>query len=64
MAVMDDLLTIRKRLGLTQSAMAEKLGLNQSTISRFERGDLAVDKRTQLAAQALLAAAPPDQAAA
>lgn len=56
---MDNLLSIREALGLTQAEMAEKLGLTQSSISRFERGDLTLDKRTLLAAQALLAQADP-----
>jgi transcriptional regulator with XRE-family HTH domain len=55
---MEDIRDIRRQLGLTQSEFADRLGLHQSTISRFERGDLPVDKRTVLAAQALLAASP------
>ena len=51
---MDSIKTIRERLGVSQSQMAEMLGLHQSTISRFEKGDLPTDKRTLLAAQALL----------
>ena len=51
---MDDLLSIRKTLGLSQAELADRLGLHQSTISRFENGDLPLDKRTLLAAQALL----------
>lgn len=51
---MDDILSIRKALGLSQAEMADKLGLHQSTISRFERGDLPLDKRTLLAARALV----------
>lgn len=54
---MDSILDIRKALGLSQAEMAERLGLNQSTISRFERGELAPDKRTILAAQALFSQA-------
>lgn len=54
---MDNIHDIRKALGLSQVEMAERLGLNQSTISRFERGDLEPDKRTILAAQALLSQA-------
>lgn len=54
MRCMTDLFTIRKKLGLSQAEMADRLGLNQSTISRFERGELQVDKRTLLAANALL----------
>jgi aspartate carbamoyltransferase catalytic subunit len=51
---MDDLLSIRKALGLSQIEMAERLELHQSTISRFETGELPLDRRTLLAAQALL----------
>ncbi|WP_202388883.1 helix-turn-helix domain-containing protein [Pelagerythrobacter marinus] len=52
---MDSILGIRKALGLSQVEMAARLGLHQTTISRFERGELPTDKRTLLAAQALLA---------
>lgn len=45
----------RLRLGLTQIGLAEKLGLHQSTISRFENGSLPLDERTTLAVEALLA---------
>lgn len=45
----------RLRLGLTQIGLAEKLGLHQSTISRFENGTLPIDERTTLAVEALLA---------
>ncbi len=51
---MTDIRQIRQALGLTQTDFAERLGLHQSTISRFEKGALPVDKRTRLAAQALL----------
>ncbi|WP_416464002.1 helix-turn-helix domain-containing protein [Sphingomonas sp. VDB2] len=44
----------RHRLGLTQIGLAEKLGLHQSTISRFENGTLPIDERTSLAIEALL----------
>lgn len=50
---MDDIRQIRKALGLTQEAMAEQLGINQGTLSRFETGELRVNKRTLLAAKAL-----------
>jgi len=53
---MDNLRDIRRQLGLTQIEMGEQLGLDQSTISRFENGALPIDKRTGLAVQALLAA--------
>lgn len=58
---MEDIRDIRRHLGLTQSEFADRLGLHQSTISRFESGDLPLDKRTVLAAQALLS--QPSQAA-
>lgn len=48
---------IRRQLDLTQIELAERLGVQQSTISRYERGDLPIDKRTQLALDALIAAA-------
>jgi len=54
---MQDIQSIRKALGLSQSEMAERLGLHQTTISRFERGDLPTDKRTLLAAELLLSQA-------
>jgi transcriptional regulator with XRE-family HTH domain len=49
-----DIATARKTLNLTQEEMAEKLGVNQTTISRFERGELPLNRRTELAVEALL----------
>lgn len=60
---MENIQTIRKALGLSQSEMADRLGLHQSTISRFENGDLPLDKRTLLAAQLLLTQAQGGEAA-
>lgn len=60
---METILSIREALRLSQAEMAERLGLHQSTISRFERGELPTDKRTLLAAQALLSQNAPTQAA-
>lgn len=60
---MEDIRAIRSQLRLTQIEFADHLGLHQSTISRFETGELEVDKRTLLAAQALLAASPNKAAA-
>lgn len=48
-----DIRTIRKALGLSQAEMAEKLGLTQGTVSRFENGKLDLDERTRLAVEAL-----------
>lgn len=47
----------RKALGATQAELAAMLGINQSTVSRLERGTLAVDPRTALALEALAARA-------
>jgi transcriptional regulator with XRE-family HTH domain len=52
-----DITAIRKELNLTQAEMAEKLGVTQGTISRFETGTLPIDKRTELAIEALRKAA-------
>ncbi len=62
---MNELLRIRKALDLTQVEFADRLGLHQSTVSRFENGDLPIDKRTLLAAKAIEhAGRTPTQAAA
>jgi transcriptional regulator with XRE-family HTH domain len=54
---MIDIAAIRKELNLTQAELADKLGLHQTTISRFETGEMPLDKRTQLAVEALRRAA-------
>jgi transcriptional regulator with XRE-family HTH domain len=51
---MTDVRAIRRQLGLSQGQLADKLGLNQSTISRFETGELPVDERTTLALDAIV----------
>lgn len=51
---MQTIFEIRKALGLSQSEMADRLGVRQSTVSRLESGIIPTDKRTMLAAQALL----------
>jgi transcriptional regulator with XRE-family HTH domain len=48
-----DVKAARQALGLTQTELAEKLGVTQATVSRFETGDLKVDDRTRLALEAL-----------
>lgn len=52
-----DIVALRKELDLTQAELAEKLGVHQTTVSRFETGDLPLDKRTELALEALRKAA-------
>lgn len=44
----------RKTLGLSQAELAIKLGVHQTTVSRFETGELPVDERTSLALDALM----------
>lgn len=61
---MVDMRTIRRELGLSQVELAGKLGLHQTTISRFETGELPIDERTALALDALKARARPQQDAA
>lgn len=56
---MDDIKAIRRELGLSQEELGTKLGLNQSTICRFETGKLPVDGRTRLALNALRMMAAP-----
>jgi len=48
-----DLRAIRVELKLSQAALAERLGVTQATISRFESGDLKLDQRTKLAIEAI-----------
>lgn len=48
----------REALGLNQTQLAHRLGVNQSSISRFETGQLPIDERTKLALEALLKTAP------
>lgn len=51
-----DITATRKALGLSQAALAEKLGVTQSTVSRWEKNP---DPRTILALEALKAKAEP-----
>lgn len=52
---MVDMRAIRQEMKLSQTELADKLGLHQTTISRFETGDLPIDRRTELALLALKA---------
>jgi len=45
---------VRAELGLSQAQLAATLGVHQTTVSRFETGDLPVDERTALALDALV----------
>lgn len=53
MEQMIDLKSKRKTLGLTQRALADALGVNISTIWRYEDGRLPVPRRVELAISAL-----------
>jgi DNA-binding transcriptional regulator YiaG len=37
--------TIRKRLGLTQAKLAERLGVCKNTVARWERGELSPNSK-------------------
>lgn len=50
---MIDVRAVRQELKLSQAELADKLGLHQTTISRFETGDMPLDRRTELALEAL-----------
>ena len=44
-----ELKAIRKELGLTQDALADALGLSRVMIGLMERGEAAIERRTELA---------------
>lgn len=56
---MSEIKAIRDSLGLTQAQLAVKLGVTQSSVSRFETGEIIPDRRTILAMQALQASTVP-----
>lgn len=56
---MSEIKAIRDSLGLTQAQLAVKLGVTQSSVSRFETGEIIPDRRTILAMQALRASTEP-----
>lgn len=47
----DEFKSIYKGLNLTQTEMAEKLGVSRGTISDWSRGAVVIDRRTALAAR-------------
>lgn len=49
----DQLRTIRERLGLTQSQLAERLQVSRITVTRWETGVITIDERTRLAIEHL-----------
>lgn len=44
----EDLRTRRRRLGLSQTQLAEQLGVTQNTISRWELGEMEIANPTML----------------
>jgi len=44
----------RKALGLSQAELAEKLGVDQGTVSRYETGEIEMNARMELALEALM----------
>jgi DNA-binding XRE family transcriptional regulator len=50
-----DIKATRKAMGLTQAELAQKLGVDHSTVSRLENGKLVPSDRDLLAMEALLA---------
>lgn len=38
----EDLRRIRKRLGLTQAALAERLGVTPTSVARWERNEVSI----------------------
>lgn len=49
-----DIASERKRLGLSQAAIAAKIGVNQATVSRWESGDLTPNSRDLIAVKAAM----------
>lgn len=55
----DELLAIRRTMGMTQSDLAERLGLTPQFIGMMERGEKAIEKRTALAVHQIYNATTP-----
>lgn len=53
---MENIAATRKAIGLTQAELAQKLGVGQSVIARFEKGSRVADTRSLMAIKYLLLA--------
>lgn len=49
----DELRAIRKGLGWTLAQMAQQLGMSETYVGQMERGQKAIERRTELAARYL-----------
>jgi DNA-binding XRE family transcriptional regulator len=50
----EELRRVRHRLGLSQTGLAEAIGMRKNSVARMERGELRVMKHTELAVKYLL----------
>ena len=50
----DELRALRKQMGMTQGALATELGLTTTFIGMMERGEKAIERRTEMAVRYLL----------
>ncbi len=49
-----ELRRLRRRLGLSQSKLAEAIGMQKNSVARMERGERPIMKTTELAVRYLL----------
>lgn len=49
----EQLRTIRRRIRLTQTALAEHIGVAANTVARWERGELPIPRHMDLTLEAL-----------
>lgn len=49
-----DIKAIRKDMGLTQAELGALLGVDHSTVSRLESGEIPMTERTKLAMEAIV----------
>lgn len=59
MITKDELRKWREARGMSQSELAARLGVDQSTVSRIERGDLVPSPSVKIIFNSILAATPP-----